>query len=77
MKVELGKYRLNHKFVRQQIESRGTHQLSDMLNEIAVSIHCPVIVIYYYAGEIIGFTPEINRNIELLKKFYQITEVRE
>lgn len=35
---------------------------------IAPSIHCPNIVLTFYAAEIIGYTPELIKSIEGLMK---------
>ena len=45
-------------------------EISYVANLICLATGVPVVVIYYYIGEIIGFTPEINKGIELLKEFY-------
>ena len=77
MKVELGKYRVNTKYIQDWVRNKDISDIEDTANNISMSIFMPIIPVYWYLGEIIGFTPEILKKIEKLKEFYHITEVVE
>lgn len=52
----------------------GCKLVSD-ISLLAPSIHCPNIVLTFYAAEIVGYTPELVKSIEGLIKDYHITEI--
>jgi hypothetical protein len=76
MIVELDTYRINFEYVKNALETKKHPDLGRQLSELSLTTSCPIIVIYYFAGEILGFNDEINKSIESLKKFYRIEEVR-
>ena len=77
MTIDLDKYRdANYNLVIEYIGNYKHLTLSELANNITCICHdLPIIVSYYFIGEITGFTPEINRKIEMLKKFYNYDDI--
>lgn len=78
MKMQLGKYRNNYDFIKAiLLRDKDKPDLIKTLATISAAIGVPVVVVTHYAGEIIGFTPEINESIEKLKVFYGYESIEE
>jgi len=77
MKIELSKYRINKPYIQEWVTVKKPDDIAHTASSLAIILSCPVIVVYHYLGEVLGFNEEILGSIERLKKFYQITEVVE
>lgn len=75
MKIDLNIYTVNRKFMRDWIARNPHHELVSGISLIAPSIHCPNLVLTFYAAEIVGFTPELVKSIEGLIHDYHVTEI--
>lgn len=69
------KYAVQRKPIKLWIDNRPDKNPVELISEMAVHTGCPIIVVCYFLGELVGFTPELQSKIESLKKFYGVTEV--
>jgi hypothetical protein len=75
--INLDHYRTNIPAVKRHCDGFLKEMSVDRcVTEIAISTHCPCIVIAHYVGELYGFTDEVNDVIDRLTKFYGYTEIR-
>lgn len=75
--VKLSTYRNQFPYVRDFLvknKDRGIHQA---VSEVALAAPCPAVVVYSFAKEIFGSTPEIEEGLEKAMKFYGETEIEE
>lgn len=75
MTIDLNKYRVNIPVIKAWIKQKHGQNPIDFASELAVATNVPIIVVFHYIGEIIGFSDELNDKIEKLKKFYGITKI--
>jgi hypothetical protein len=75
MTIDLSKYRTNFEYIKTWVLAQDNKNVDHTASSIALALHMPVIVVYHYIGEILGFTDHIYKRIDSLKKFYNITEV--
>ena len=75
MIIKLDDYTVNRKPVREFIEANKELDFNELLKRLVIITSCPVIVVSYFIGEVIGFTPEIKERIETLTKFYDYEKI--
>ena len=75
MKVELNKYAVNKTFIQKFYRTnKELYSLGSTISLCATGTGCPCIVVVFYLGEDIGFTPEILEAIDRFVEFYGYTE---
>jgi len=76
MVVDLDKYRINRRFIHEWFIDNAEGDVNAAISILAQATMCPCIVVAYFLGEVTGWTPELARHIETLRKFYGYTEIR-
>jgi hypothetical protein len=75
MKIDLNRYIVNKNFVQKFYKThKVSYDLGSAISVCATSTGCPCVVVAFYLGEDIGFTPELIVIIDRLIKFYRYTE---
>lgn len=77
MIIKLGLYRSNFNYIKTLYEQQKPEKIAPWVSLISVTTSIPVIVVYWYMGEIIGFTDEINTAISRLKGDYGYKTIEE
>jgi hypothetical protein len=75
MVIDLARYRIAFPQIKTFWERNQGRPISEFASRAAVASGAPIIVVYHYLGEIIGFNDEIKSAIERLKIFYRISEI--
>jgi hypothetical protein len=75
MKLDLNRYRVNAPLIQKVCQNSPESDISDLISEFAVGSHCPLVALYFYVGEGLGYTQEITGVIDRLSKFYGYTEI--
>jgi hypothetical protein len=71
MIINLNTYVANKATIRRFIQPEMTdREMHDLVNRMVMLTMCPTIVIWYYMGEIVGFSDYIRAEIVMLKRFY-------
>lgn len=75
MKIDLTRYVVNKKFVQNFYRAKKEqYDLGSAISMCATTTGCPCVVVAFYLGEDIGFTPEVIDSINRFVKFYGYTE---
>lgn len=77
MKISLGPYRSNTKFIKYCYDNCKHGDLVRLVSEISASVGIPCIVVNRYLSEIVGVHEKLDNNLETLKKTYSIKEIVE
>lgn len=78
MKIQLSTYRGQFEWVKSIIlRDIDKKSISEIVSSISSSVPIPVIVLFHYAKEILGDSPEIQRCIDSAMKFYKYHSVEE
>lgn len=78
MVILLDRYKVVSPFVRAMIKNNPGANHHDLVSRISISTNVPLIVCCYYYIKELGHSPqEILELIEVLKKFYGYTEIKE
>jgi len=75
MKFKVKDYRANKQMLIAGLRRCPGKDPIEVAGEVAVYTYCPLIAMYTFLGEIQGMTPELEKRISDLVKFYGITEV--
>lgn len=76
MRFSLDTYAANRAAIRRYVKPNMTEQDVELLvQRMVMMTMCPVIVVWYYVGEIIGFTEQVRQQIKSLKAFYHIDHI--
>jgi hypothetical protein len=70
MKFDVSIYRVNKFFLGKVIEQNPETNYEILLSRASVSSGCPLIALYYYYGEIFGFTENVRNKLKELMLFY-------
>ena len=78
MVILLDRYKVLVPFVKSMIKNNPDAGHHDLVSRISISTNVPLIVCcFYYIKELGESPPEILELIEVLKKFYGYTEIKE
>lgn len=75
MKLDLDKYRVNIAPIKMLLDTKEPEDRVKFISAIAVSTGCPIVAVCHFVGELYGYTAELEEKIDLLSKFYKVTEV--
>lgn len=75
MKLERAKYLLVRADIERWILARPDEDPVKMVSHLALATSCPIIIVCQFVGELHGFTPELQRIMNLLMEFYQIDSI--
>lgn len=76
MVIDISKYRASNKeFFKKWLERYPEKKPLDLVGEMSAATFVPLIAVCHFVGELTSFTPELQAQIESLKKFYQIDKV--
>jgi hypothetical protein len=71
MKVDLTRYTVNRSIAQRFYRTKkSVYDLGTIISLCATTTGCPCVVIAFYLGEGIGFTPEVIDEINRFIKFY-------
>ena len=71
MEIDLNKYDAIRIYVKYWVKNYPERDILNSIDLIAVTNHCPLIVVAHFFGETVGYTDEIKKLINGLIKFYQ------
>lgn len=46
------------------------------IGAIAIGTECPIVAVAYFVEEVFGTSEELKAYIEILEKFYKVTEIK-
>jgi hypothetical protein len=72
MKIDLDRYRVNIPFIEAMTKAKNEEGRIKEASILAVALHLPIIAVFYYLGELYGFTPELYKEINRLQEFYNV-----
>lgn len=75
MNFDVSRYRVNKPQVKAWLERTEGKDLEGEIAAMAVAMGCPLIAVYCYVGELIGFTPDVKDGLERIMRFYKYTSV--
>lgn len=75
MIVDLKHYELSKNFIQRTFLSQKNVEIKNVVSLISAATHVPVIVCYFYIGELLNWPEEILRSINNLLIFYGYEEV--
>lgn len=75
MHIDLGAYEGSKNLIVNWLSGRDPKDLMHNISKIAVSTHCPCIVVAYFAGDALGWTEELVKHIKSLIEFYGYSEI--
>lgn len=76
MKINIDDYILNKKAAQNWFIKEGKDDFNKSIAILACSTMVPCIVICFWLGEVIGWTPEVLNKIEMFVKFYGYTDIK-
>lgn len=74
MKININDYILSKPFIQKTILEKK-NDLSNTASILAAVSFVPIIAVYCYAGEVLGWTEEIKEAVRRYKKFYGYTKI--
>lgn len=72
MKLSREKYIIQKEYIRIWIDSKSEQTPISMISQITLATGCPIILVCQYIGELRGFTPELEAQMQRLMDFYHI-----
>lgn len=75
MKININHYRSCKELLQHFLNMFPNSDKYHLVTEFSATQGIPLIIVYYFLGEIIGFNDKILKEIENHKKFYDIKEL--
>lgn len=75
MKIKIDDYAFNRPLVKNLLNRKGMDSYKDIASEFAVTSGCPIFVVYYFIGEIIGYNEWIVDRMQKIAKFYNYSSI--
>jgi hypothetical protein len=73
--VDLHKYEIARNTINLYIDKNRDMPLGLLINNCCIMTSIPLVVVCFYIGDHVGFTPELEHHIKVLTEFYKYDNI--